>query len=74
MAGLNIYLMVSEGRAIGKTNTPRDAITQTVRLAAVWKSGGGGSFISERFPRQRIMREQNEIYVGEDIEKVANFA
>ena len=29
MAGLNIYLMVSEGRAIGKTNMPRDAITQT---------------------------------------------
>ena len=31
MAGLNIYLMVSEGRVIGKTNTPRDAITQTGR-------------------------------------------
>ena len=29
MAGLNIYLMVSKGRVIGKTNTPRDAITQT---------------------------------------------
>ena len=72
MAGLNIYLMVSEGRAIGKTNTPRDAITQ----AGPPPSGKRkrGSFISERFPRQRIKREQNEIYVGEDIEKVANFA
>ena len=29
MSGLNLYLMVSEGRVIGKTNTPRDAITQT---------------------------------------------
>ena len=29
MEGLDIYLVVSQGRAIGKTNTPRDAITQT---------------------------------------------